>query len=194
MVTSDFQFDRCGGHLALDFANTLGDRHSARPAEHLPDYAALLEFARQTQALPAATLRRLGATAGERPARAAEVTVRARRLREALYWMFVRVAGDGPALEDGELAAINAEVARLRLDPDGRWTFALDPDGLDEPIGAVVLATRELLEQARDRVHTCASPTCRWVFLDTSKNRSRRWCEMKSCGNRMKQRRHRART
>jgi predicted RNA-binding Zn ribbon-like protein len=38
-------------------------------------------------------------------------------------------------------------------------------------------------------VRACSSPTCQWLFLDTSKNHHRRWCSMKQCGNRAKVRR-----
>jgi predicted RNA-binding Zn ribbon-like protein len=49
-----------------------------------------------------------------------------------------------------------------------------------------------LLAEDTPRLHACASDTCRWLFLDTSKNRTRRWCDMKTCGNRAKARRYNA--
>jgi predicted RNA-binding Zn ribbon-like protein len=49
-----------------------------------------------------------------------------------------------------------------------------------------------MTSEAVDRVHSCHDPECRWLFLDTSKNHTRRWCDMKLCGNRMKARRFKA--
>jgi predicted RNA-binding Zn ribbon-like protein len=43
-------------------------------------------------------------------------------------------------------------------------------------------------------VRFCEAPDCEWLFLDHSRNRSRRWCDMKICGNRQKARRHYRRT
>ena len=43
------------------------------------------------------------------------------------------------------------------------------------------------------RIKVCGSPDCRWAFVDGTRNRSRRWCDMAGCGNRAKNRawRHR---
>jgi predicted RNA-binding Zn ribbon-like protein len=50
-----------------------------------------------------------------------------------------------------------------------------------------------MMSAAIERVRACGADTCRWLFLDTSRNHSRRWCDMKVCGNRMKARRFQAR-
>jgi predicted RNA-binding Zn ribbon-like protein len=50
-----------------------------------------------------------------------------------------------------------------------------------------------LMSQALQRVRACDADSCRWLFLDTSRNHTRRWCDMKVCGNRMKARRFQAR-
>jgi predicted RNA-binding Zn ribbon-like protein len=54
-------------------------------------------------------------------------------------------------------------------------------------------ASELMASTALDRLRACGSETCRWLFLDTSKNHTRRWCDMKICGNRMKARRFSAR-
>jgi predicted RNA-binding Zn ribbon-like protein len=60
--------------------------------------------------------------------------------------------------------------------------------------GAVLLAAARLAAAGTwPRVKLCAAETCRWAFLDESRNRSRAWCSMDVCGNRAKARAFRAR-
>ena len=69
------------------------------------------------------------------------------------------------------------------------WTSTAD--GLQQVLFAVLTSAAELLASDRvRRVRECASADCTWLFVDESRNRSRRWCEMRACGNRMKARRH----
>jgi predicted RNA-binding Zn ribbon-like protein len=72
------------------------------------------------------------------------------------------------------------------------WKWDIDEEALDSLIWPVALSTAELLiSEDRERVGQCADDRgCGWLFLDTSKNRSRRWCDINDCGNRAKQRRH----
>lgn len=116
--------------------------------------------------------------------------------REILFRFFSGTA----SIEDKEIVAKEVELAmsRLRLkESDGG--FALVPDlqvkSLTEAaIALVALSTARLLTgDALKRLRVCANNECQWLFLDRSKNRSRRWCEMSSCGNKMKARRHYAR-
>jgi len=182
-------FDRTGGHLALDFANTVDGRHAPPMTDHLASYADLVEFARQAELLSAAEAQRLTRLGAQRPDAAAAVLAEVVALREALYRIFFAVArGATPRASD--LAVLNAHHARFRLDEQFRWEWSARPSGLDPFIGPVVRAAIDLLtSDRRDRVSTCANEKCQWLILDTSKNRSRRWCTMASCGNRAKARR-----
>jgi predicted RNA-binding Zn ribbon-like protein len=89
-----------------------------------------------------------------------------------------------------------ANAAR-RLISDGNrlaWSWP-EQEELAAPLWLLAQEAEELLLSDRaDRVRYCDSDTCRWLFLDTSKNRTRRWCDMKVCGNRMKARRYHARS
>ncbi|GAA1542890.1 CGNR zinc finger domain-containing protein [Actinomadura kijaniata] len=73
---------------------------------------------------------------------------------------------------------------------------ALTPLGGGTPAGLARIAAA-VVESAADgtwpRLKVCQEDTCRWAFLDTSKNRSRSWCSMRVCGNRTKTRAYRAR-
>jgi len=78
----------------------------------------------------------------------------------------------------------------------GRLTLATPPldkvEGLDAMLVPIVRAAVDLLtSDAMSRVGRCADETCAWLFLDTTRSGTRRWCDMKSCGNRNKVRRFR---
>ena len=201
-VTSDVEgLSLLGERLCLDFDNTVDPRHSDHPREFLACYADLVAWAAHTQALDRGTaeaLQRYGAAA---PAAAAAVFARARALRQAVYGIFSSLAATGsPAPED--LARLDDELGRAmghaRVVPAStgyRWGW----DGelpLDRPLWPVVSSAAELLVTGDPaRVRECPGMDgCGWLFYDTSKNGSRRWCSMKGCGNRAKSRRHHRRT
>ena len=182
-------FDRCSGHLALDFANAVSGRHSASPVDLLPSYAELLAFARQCEVAPSAQLRRLEKRAALDPGAARAARREAVDLREALYRMFAAVAEER-TVEADDLSVLNRALARMRLGRDFEWEWSAGPDALDSLLAPIVRAALALVTgDLRHRVRVCAASDCVWLFLDTSKNRSRRWCDMKQCGNRNKVRR-----
>jgi predicted RNA-binding Zn ribbon-like protein len=171
--------DRCGGDLALDFANTLGGlRDGPWDDEWLHDYADLAAWARHAGGLDPSP----DAVPDGRAAAAA--FRRAIALRERVYAVMAAVAaGDDPPPAD--LAALEAAhrdaLAHARLvRHGGGYDWALD-DGPDRPARAVALAAVDLLRSERTaRLKQCRN--CRWLFLDQSKNASRRWCSMAHCG------------
>jgi predicted RNA-binding Zn ribbon-like protein len=182
-------FDRCAGHLALDFANAVSERHTTSPIDLLPSYAELLAFARQCELAPPAQLRRLERRAALDRSSAEAARAVAVQLRDALYRVFACVAEERP-VDPGDLAVFNAALGRMRIGRDLDWEWAAGPDALDSLLGPVVRSALDLLRSSeRERVRICAAEDCVWLFLDTSKNRSRRWCDMKQCGNRDKVRR-----
>jgi predicted RNA-binding Zn ribbon-like protein len=204
-------FDLSGGALCLDYANTLDDRPDPRPNEYLESYADLLAFARQTGALAESDVARLHDASARRSAEAAAVLARAIELRETIYRLFLAVAGDDP-VPTADLASLNVVLAealsharvaetptRPRLaeapaQPRFTWTWADDPLSLDLPLWPVARSAAELLTSPDlQALRLCASDRCDWLFLDTSRNGSRRWCSMRTCGNRAKARRHHAR-
>jgi len=172
--------DRCGGDLALDFANTLGGRREGPwDDEWLHDYADLAAWARH------AGIRDAPAPAAP-PDRAATAAFRrAIALREHIHAVMAALArGDDPP--DADLAGIAVAhrdaLAHAHLVPrGGSLDWAVDDD-LARPLRAVALAAVDLLrsEERLARLKQCAN--CRWLFLDTSKNASRRWCSMAHCG------------
>jgi predicted RNA-binding Zn ribbon-like protein len=188
-----------GGHLALDFANTAGVHGSEPESEWLSGYDDLVWWGLRAGAVDQAAAGALLARGREDAGEAAAVFARAITLREALYRVFSPVChGECPA--DGDLALINAELARalphLRVVAEGSdFAWAWEGDEMDRVLWPVVRAAADLLTSGElARIGECEGDNCEWLYLDTSRNRSRRWCVMSDCGNRAKARRHYHRT
>jgi predicted RNA-binding Zn ribbon-like protein len=186
-----------GGALALDFVNTASQRVEGPFKEKLHGYFDLVRFAADAGAIAGPTLLVLEHMATADPGAADRVVADARALREAIYRVFSARAGGAP-VDPADLQLIsrgNAEaVAHRRLSsaPEGfRFTWPDPPESLDQVLWPIAADAAELLvSEELTRVKECATDNCNWLFLDASKNRSRRWCEMKECGNRAKARRH----
>lgn len=188
-----------GGRPALDFVNTGGGERNG-PPERIGSYADLLAWSRHAGVLADDALVPLERAAADDPDAAAAVVERALALREALYRIFT-AAADGRAPEASDRVRLEDEVAEAlrhrRLVPtDGRfgWRFEGGGDRLDRPLWTVADDAAELLtSDLLARVKECRGDRCTWLFLDESRNRSRRWCDMGDCGNRAKVRRYRKR-
>ena len=117
-------------------------------------------------------------------------------LRECLYRIFQSVAADRTPVRH-DLAVLNDALAgamgHARIEAQGRdfaWSWASGEPSLDRLLWPVVRAAGDLLASpARTRIRECASGVCSWLFIDNSPTRRRRWCSMKTCGNRDKVRR-----
>jgi len=193
-----YRFDLDGGHLALDFANTISRREAPDDSrERLTHYGRLVTWAVEAGLSTEKDAARLRAEATRRPRAAAAAMRRAVALREEIFSLFVSIARDERP-PDPALRALNAALpgalAALRVGPaEGKfgWRFVHGEDDLTPMLSPVVRAAAELLTSAElARVRECGSDTCFWLFLDASKNGTRRWCDMKTCGNRAKARRH----
>jgi predicted RNA-binding Zn ribbon-like protein len=193
------QFELTGGALCLDFANTVDSRPTVEPEELLGDYADLVEWGRQSGALDERAARRLERRAGANRGRADTVLRRARALREALFEIFSARA-NGSRLPAAALRILNSNLPSalsvMRLgEAEGNVVWEWEKKyPLDRVVWPVVRSAAELLTSPRlDRVRVCAAAECAWLFLDESRNGSRRWCDMAVCGNRNKVRRFRGR-
>jgi len=198
--SEDYAFDLSGGRLCLDLANTVSNRGSRSPTDHLRSYGDLIAWATQAGAVAPGVARELVARAAARPGEARQALTSVIHVRETLYRVFAAMAGRRrPRPED--VAALNEQVpaafARARLaKADGRFVLEADAgaDDLTSPLAPVIQSAIELLTSSDvERLRSCAADTCEWLFLDTTKNRTRRWCDMKVCGNRAKVRRFRQR-
>jgi predicted RNA-binding Zn ribbon-like protein len=114
-----------------------------------------------------------------------------------LYGIFSALAAENRP-EPEKLAALNTALGEafphLRLEQHGgqfRWHWADASNRLDRLLWPVTRSAAELLTSSEvSLVRECASERCSWMFVDRSRTHRRRWCDMKTCGNRAKARRH----
>jgi predicted RNA-binding Zn ribbon-like protein len=185
-----------GGATCLDFVNTVDPRHDDQRDDCLGSYPQLLRWAAEAGLLTAEEYSGLEVRSQQEPGLADAVHRRALELREALYRLF---AAQPPA--QGDLARLTDEahrawaMAKLARSVGG-WAWRWDtPAQLDRVLWPIAQSAAELLTSGQlGRVRECEGHNgCGWLFLDTSKNGRRRWCDMRVCGNRAKARRHRQR-
>lgn len=186
-----------GGRLCLGLVNTVFWRRSADPEDQLSSYVDLVEFVGRSGWLPAQE--KLMALADAHPTRASRALAGALQLREQLHSVFASVAAeldpDDTSLESVQEVGARG-LAKLRLVRDGSgYRMHWSEPSFELPAEeAAVSALQLLTSPERDRVKQCPGPTCGWVFLDTTRNRSRRWCEPSECGNRSRVQAHYRRT
>lgn len=185
--------------LCLEFANTANRPDSDQPVEELHSYADLVAWARRVGLLSEDEAQIQLKQAAQRPADGAVILERSLELREAIYQIFSAVAGGRP-VGTADISLLNhwLRQAQDRLhvvttDSGFTWQWGDPGASWGQMLGPVVQSAAELLVSADlARVKECADDRgCGWLFVDTSRNQSRRWCSMESCGNRAKVRRHR---
>ncbi|MFD0901807.1 CGNR zinc finger domain-containing protein [Actinomadura sediminis] len=121
----------------------------------------------------------------------------ARELREAIH-AAATAAAVGDALPAAPVRVINDRSAEGRaaaiLTPDGRRQWRLGPaTRVEDALSVIAADAIGIIAGERDgRLALCASPTCRAAFFDTSQSRTRKWCDMNTCGNRQKKARFNA--
>lgn len=193
------RFELTSGAVCLDFVNTLDNRPS-EPKEKLKRFYDLVHFGEDTGTISETVVSRLIETSLLYPDKTAEALESGVRMREAMYAVFWAIVNKKPAPAK-ELYILNGYIAgaahhaRLAEVPGGfEWRFEELPARFDAPLWPIARSAADLLASDELKyVRPCASKTCQWLFLDTSKNHRRRWCDMKVCGNRAKARRFYAR-
>ncbi len=195
-VKSSFQL--VAGHAVLDLVNTLDWRfRDTGPEELLKEYDDLLRFAEQSKVLSARQARHLRRTASSRAS--THILQSAIELREALAQVFYDLLEQrSPSATSLKTLETFFEQARnqqkLQWNSSAiEWTWSGSEDDPAFPLWTLSAAASALItSETMQHLRACDSPECRWLFLDTSKNHTRRWCDMKLCGNRMKARRFKA--
>jgi predicted RNA-binding Zn ribbon-like protein len=181
--------------LGIDFANTVAYRGS-RPDESLHNLTDLFTWLRSAKALPElviATLPRVIASAQIDEMRLFNEAI---ALRETGYRLINAVAAPS-AMPPGDLQCFNqalaeapARVSLAHSDNLLGWRIETQPTAASI-LAPVLWSTADLLAGPDSaRLRACANPQCLWLFLDDSKNGTRRWCSMQACGNRAKAHRH----
>jgi predicted RNA-binding Zn ribbon-like protein len=193
----EYQFDLSGGHLALDFANSVSRRDSPeRRVDHITSYEALVSFGLQSKLINSQQAEALQAEAQRNHRCATQALRKAVVLREAMFRSFMRVSEGAPASAEDigmiEKSALEALRHRriVRVNGTYAWNWDLE-SSLESLLWPIAQAAADLLiSKDLAKVRECEADDCEWLFLDTSRNHSRRWCDMTSCGNREKARRH----
>lgn len=185
-----------GGRLCLDFCNTTRDR-TGSPEERISDYAELVGWSWRAGILNGEEAARLKRMARRSPTEALTVVERAIALREATHQVFSaaaagrRVQGDALELLNAELGRAMARSQVVAADGSFTWVWSEGGRALDSMLWPIARSAADLLTGGDlSAVRQCSGHACGWLFLDTSRNRTRRWCEMRICGNRAKARRH----
>ena len=192
-------FERIAGNLCLDFVNTLDNRPSAQPKELLNHYVDLVRFCEEAGALTLSEANALIEESPFQPDTARRVLENAIELREALHAVFTAIIEKRKVPTDA-MVLVNVRIqdaatdARLRpVNGKFEWDLSFPPT-LSRALRPIAHSAADLLtSDDLQYLRACSSATCQWLFLDTSKNHRRRWCDMKSCGNRAKVRRFYAR-
>jgi predicted RNA-binding Zn ribbon-like protein len=199
MVESVSTVSLVGGNIALDLANTLSGRETT-PFEHLHDADDVVDWVVHAGVADPATAERCRAALSADAKQADKTLDSALRLRGAVYGAAAAIAHGGVATRS-DLAAIK-EFARkaigsaeLAAGSDGRYRLDFSQAPVETALlGPIALAALEMLASGHfERLKQCPNHECGWLFFDHSKNNSRRWCDMATCGNRSKVKRHRQR-
>jgi predicted RNA-binding Zn ribbon-like protein len=189
------------GHPSLEFTNTVNNHASDQPGETLFKYEDILGWAKRVGVLRTVQVDQLAQKAERQPEKAIAVFAQSLELREVLYRIFVaKTKSKSPAQED--LTILNSVLSSLASSAHlvhhaGRfeWQWDIDENALELPLWLLAFSAVDLLTSDDYQwVGQCADEDgCGWLFVDTSKNHSRRWCDINDCGNRAKQRRYQKR-
>lgn len=184
-----------GETLCLEFANT-----TSSDDNHLADYHDLVSWCQNAGVLSEERAAQLHGDAQQKPERAAHVFRKAVTLRRTIHSVFSAAAARHPPSE-GDLRPLNRTVGEalkhlriVQTAKEFQWQWEGTKASLEFPLWLVARSAADLLTSERQsRIQQCGNANCSWLFLDKSKNHSRRWCDMAVCGNREKARRSRAR-
>jgi predicted RNA-binding Zn ribbon-like protein len=191
-------FELIAGQPALDLVNTLDWRfREGHPEELLGTYSDLVHFCEQSNLLTSSHARRILRTVSEPIA--ARVLSATKELREATSEVFyAALEGRDPAAPPLKILDVRFKSSRehqnlLWSESHLSWEWSRSALQPELPLWLLSLSTEDLMTADEfHKVRECGNSECRWLFLDTSKNHTRRWCNMKICGNRMKARRFKA--
>jgi predicted RNA-binding Zn ribbon-like protein len=200
----DLPFQYIGGDPALDLVNTVDWTSRGPEQDRLGDFDRLTRWAEGAGIISAKAASALRAQAEAKPREAEAAYRNALRVRAVLARLFRSIAmsePDGDALDDFnrllgralEQMRVTAASGKRRVGPALQLGWR---DGsLDSVIWPVVWSAASLIvSEEAPRIRICGGPDCGWMYVDRSRNKLRRWCQMETCGTREKSRRRYART
>lgn len=183
--------------LCLAYANTRFWRGREMQTETLHTLDDLFGWLQTWAGINPRALRKLAARSCAESTDAARLLGSATTLREAQYRIFGALATDRPvpqkdfAVLQQALAAAPVRNRLVSAASGYAWEIEISLSFVTDLLAPVLWSAGDLIAgSARHRIRRCANDACLWLFLDESKNASRRWCDMAACGNRAKARRH----
>jgi predicted RNA-binding Zn ribbon-like protein len=205
------KFKLIGGNISLDFVNTVNGRTSrpnkksgrdyydAFPSDKLENYADLMGWSWKAGLINESRAKKLLQLSEADSQAANAVLKRALNLRESIYRLF-KSAMEGWQPEAEDLQILNRELSIARRHQRlsaAEKAFVFEWINRAEALDAMLWQISEsaadlLINGDLTRIRRCINDVCNWLFLDTSRNRTRQWCVMKDCGNLAKVRRFRA--
>jgi predicted RNA-binding Zn ribbon-like protein len=188
--------DLVGGHVVLDFMNTVSSHLPVPTNDRFRAFGDLLTWGSATGVLTETEALRLDQIAARAPLEAAAALGQARALRAILFDVFAALARRaGPDAE--RLRAFNDALRTTIGELEVTWSGDRlvwrpgDAESLDVIVRRIAwLAAQLMTSDELERLRRCAGDDCCWLFLDNTKNHSRRWCAMSDCGSREKARRY----
>jgi predicted RNA-binding Zn ribbon-like protein len=187
-----------GERLCMDFINTVSWRESAeKRRDWFTSYAKLVDWCIHAEVLTGQQAKSLLIKSKEKPSEAGDVLKQAIEMREVMYQIFKDISKE-TSPHPRDLERFNEYVSRFYqsmqviLEKD-HYTLKFKNTGktLDTMLPPILQSAVDILVSKNDleRIKQCEGDPCGWLFFDTSRNRSRRWCSMADCGNRAKARR-----
>jgi predicted RNA-binding Zn ribbon-like protein len=177
-----------GGVLCLDFVNTVHSRVNPTTIDYIKDYGDLLRWLGKCAAVPNIVLSELKERCAADMGGTEKVLKQAREVRDLLYRVVSALAaGRSPQAADlNRFQGLVEKTWRYLLIEPGEnsweWRWSAQELDLGHPVRLVIKSAAELLlSDSATRIKECSA--CGWVFLDRSKNGSRRWCSMETCGS-----------
>ena len=209
--TNTAKFKLVGGDVSLDFVNTAGGRisnpqkkserdyYDAFYSDKLKNYADLVAWSLKAQIINEKEAKNFLRIAQNNPQSAEDVLKRAVNLRESLYRLFKSLI-ENWLPDPKDVQNLNLELSASRKSQKLYYTkrrYAFEwtdrAAALDLMLWQITVSATELLVNGDiSRLEKCGNDVCNWLFLDTSRNRRRHWCDMKDCGNLAKVRHFRA--
>jgi predicted RNA-binding Zn ribbon-like protein len=186
-----------GGDVAIDFTNTVHRYDREDQTDELQTYGDFVEWSQKAGVIAAGVARKLRVRATDETAAASRALARTRSLRRAIYDVFDALAQDDTP-DRSDVKVVQGFWTEAIREADLVWggdqfdfQFDVKGDTLNEPLFPIAhAAIRLLTSDEAKRVRGCLAVDCTWLFVDRSKNASRRWCQMEVCGNREKAKRH----
>jgi predicted RNA-binding Zn ribbon-like protein len=183
-----------GQRTAINFINTIDWRGKENPEDYINDYTDLINWSTITGIITQKEAETLKEISQRNPEKASESLMRAISFREAAYRTLQSISiGESPSPEDKEL--LDSEMLNmfgyLKLNLKEKQLVLNGQLDFNHILRLIVKDLVELMTSDElNRVKRCQSEECGWLFIDSSKNRSRKWCQMRGCGNRAKARRY----